>query len=790
MRHTSPAALILLLIAVSAVYAQPADYGNFLESTADAILKFFAELAGRLVFLGMIWTKINIIKYEVYDNLPSYLLNDPPLNNPEITAITGYFIKILEPLYVTAIVLTGMYLLFFSGTPRGRSRAKTMLIKLVVGMVVVSLTMPIMQIIFSISSALTQNVLSLGPLDIGYNYKKGIDYLNHKTADLVWINIAVAGPVFILSLILVSGIFIMLAARFFILILLVMFFPFTVFLSLFNFTKNIGKAFLKHMLFWTFLPLGYALVLVTIAASSMSLSGIMVDLADIISLSGAVLVLFFPFIMFKLIDWITVVAVSGAWILGQPARSLALSEEESEYEAGQREGERTEGSAAVGTRGYQLAKKRRRFTSPLAAIGLGGYKSATEKEEKERRKKEKEKEEKPSFFPGISKPIPPGYTYGMKEKTEESEITYGFLGQRITNQKKEGTAGLQGSTEEGAAPGTQVGGVVKTTQHLKPGSSETVMVRLGANYINSLSLDISPGETKTIEIILTNEGNDFSKLRIYDEELSAAGFHITYNENLFGLKKGDEKLLKIKITAIEGLSEAGYDGNIVFNTEKNTRSVLDLTVNAKNPVGAHAPSATPGTTEAPEASGQAALIEEGKDVRKQKADEMLGIGDTSPIHSRPEIGETEPGKEQEGVNIFERKSHTVFKKPKISTRVLEDDSRKKKEDAGSGLAHPSAIKFGHGGGGEERGGGHARGDVKVSIKETVLSTPQPNAENAQPPTRLFIAKTAMVEQPTEMKEVQKELLDIMGPVMSFTRLYKFGKLLKPREKHEGEKIEE
>ncbi len=801
MRHKKILALLVYCLALS-VCAQPSDYGNFLETTADAILKFFAEMAGRLVFLGMIWAKLNAIKYEVYDNLTSYLLNDPPLDNADIAAITTYFIKILEPLFVLSIVLTGMYLIFFSGTPHGRTRAKSMLVKLIAGMVLVSLTIPIMQIIFSIASRLTQNILALGPMDIGYVYKKGIDYLNYKTADLVWINIAVAGPVFVLSLILVSGIFLVLAARFFILILLIMFFPMMIFLMLFNATKNIGKALLKHLIFWTFLPMGYALVLITIAASSMTLSGMMIDLADIISIAGAVLVLLFPFVMFKLIDWITIVAVSGLYLLGNPAKSLALSpEEEEEQEKEQETAEEAREKAgmgpgpALGSSGYQRSKKKRRFTSPLAAIGFGGTKSAATAEEEERQKKEKEQKEKEkqrSILPDQSQPLVPGLISGKKENMGDTEIVYGILGERIVRPKKPGTGSEEKNWEEGSSGGGQGGGY-KTHYNLRTDNPETVRVRLGANYINTLSVDILPGETKTIEILLTNEGEDFSKLRVFDDELSAAGFHIVYEENQFGIRKGGEKLLKIKITAIESLGEAGYEGNIVFNTEKNVRSLLELKVNSKRPVGAKAPQAPPQETMAP---GQEAppTEEEKKEIRRKRSDEMLGLSDKGPSHVKSNLGEAGPGgewgesgKEPEGVNVFERKSHTVYKRPSTKTRILEDDNIKKTPDTG-GLAQPSAVRFGHGVGDEKRA--HARAEFNVKVRDVPGAGGAPQAEQAHTPRPSILHSTPVEKPVEEVRDIQKEAPETMGPVMSFTRMYKFGKLINPREMHEGEKLNE
>jgi hypothetical protein len=293
-----------MLLLSSAAYAVPDIYREFLSSTADAIGKFLSDLAGRLVFMGMVWTKISNIKYEIYNNLPYFLLNDPQPGDPMITGISRYFISILEPLYVMAILLTGIYLLFFSGTPQGRVRAKAMLISLIVGMVVISVSTYLIQLLFNTSNTLTKNILGQGPLDIGFTYRRAVDYLNYRAIDFMWTNIVLGMPFMLLSFLVTAGIFIMLAARYFFLIFLIIFFPIAIFLTLFPLTKTIGNILLRQLIFWTFLPSAYALMLVTIGVSSQNLTGVILEVSDIISLTGTLILIASPLVIFGIMDWI------------------------------------------------------------------------------------------------------------------------------------------------------------------------------------------------------------------------------------------------------------------------------------------------------------------------------------------------------------------------------------------------------------------------------------------------------------------------------------------------------
>jgi len=361
--------IISILLLSSCAYAVPEIYSDFLVSTADAINKFLSELADRLVFMGMMWTKISNIKYEIYNNLPYFLLNDPRPESPDISSVSRYFISFLEPLYVMAILLTGIYLLFFSGTPQGRVRAKSMLISLIMGMVVISVSTYLIQLLFSISNTLTRDILGQGPLDIGFTYRKAVDYLNYRAIDFMWTNIILGIPFMVLSILMTAGIFIILAARYLFLIFLIVLFPIAIFLTLFPLTKTIGNIVIRQLIFWTFIPAAYALILVTIGVSSQNLTGMILEISDIISLTGTVILIISPLILFGVMDWIGVfVSYSLHFVrLDGPVTLEGREIQTASGKAEQKKKRKTETTSAVGTRGYASVEEEEKGGKKTAA---------------------------------------------------------------------------------------------------------------------------------------------------------------------------------------------------------------------------------------------------------------------------------------------------------------------------------------------------------------------------------------------------------------------------------------
>jgi hypothetical protein len=599
-----------MLLLSSSAYAVPDIYREFLSSTADAIGKFLSELAGRLVFMGMVWTKISNIKYEIYNNLPYFLLNDPQPGSPDINSISRYFISLLEPLYVMAILLTGIYLLFFSGTPQGRVRAKTMLISLIIGMVVISVSTYLIQLLFNTSNTLTKNILGQGPLDVGFTYRKAVDYLNYRAIDFMWTNIVLGMPFMALSFLVTAGLFIVLAARYFFLIFLIIFFPIAIFLTLFPPTKTIGNILIRQLIFWSFLPSAYALMLVTIGVSSQNLTGVILEVSDIISLTGTLILIASPLVIFGIMDWIGVfVSYSLQFVrLTGPVTfaERAITPSETTLRGEKRKTKETR--SALGMRGYETvdekdAKKGKDAVG--ASLGLGGYRTVGEGISS--RPGRKKRPFFSIFGSNEDNTIPPYGYENASQKTEESGYGYesevvpgdgteyvknpdGTRSEIIRNpdgteyvRNPDGTTYVRNANSS-QNPGAEVRGVSMLQAAASTKEPErkdnTVQMKLHPKYTATYELEVAPGESVIITVVLMNDGKiPFYRVTVYDEDLSDAGFDLTYSTRSFALKPGEEKQVKIKISADPNMDKKTYEGEIIFKTEKlEVKSTLEMII--------------------------------------------------------------------------------------------------------------------------------------------------------------------------------------------------------------------
>ena len=610
MNRASIFLVTVTLLLSSAAYAIPDRYSDFLSSTADAIGKFISELSGRLVFMGMVWTKISNIKYEIYNNLPYFLLNDPQPGSPDINSISRYFISLLEPLYVMAILLTGIYLLFFSGTPQGRVRAKGMLLSLILGMVVISVSTYLIQLLFNTSNSLTRNLLGQGPLDIGFTYRKAVDYLNYRAIDFMWTNIILGMPFMLLSFLITAGIFIMLAARYFFLIFLIIFFPIAIFLTLFPLTKTIGNIIIRQLIFWAFLPSAYALMLVTIGVSSQNLTGVILEISDIISLTGTLIIIVSPLVIFGIMDWIGVfVTYSLQFVrLTGPVTFAGQEAQASETNLAGEKRKTKETRSAVGMRGYasveekDAKKEKDAEGTALGFAGMQGAAGSTDGGQKSKKPKYS------SMFGYDENNIIPPYGYGnANQETHGSESGYGYESEVVPGdgrryiknpdgttseiirnpdgteyfRNQDGTTYVRntGSTQAAEVHGISMPQAIASTKEPER-KDKTVQMKLRPKYTTTYEVEVAPGENVIVTVVIVNDGSvPFYRVTIYDEGLSDAGFDLTYSTRSFALKAGEEKQVKIKISADPNMDKKTYEGEIIFKTEKlEVKSTLEMIV--------------------------------------------------------------------------------------------------------------------------------------------------------------------------------------------------------------------
>ena len=95
------------------------------------------------------------------------------LHNPDPSSVSPLmqsYLNLLHPIFVVSIIIVSFYLIFMSGSPGGRAQAKNMFLKLLLTMVLVSLSLEIFKILLGISEALTLKITASvtdGSMDFG-----------------------------------------------------------------------------------------------------------------------------------------------------------------------------------------------------------------------------------------------------------------------------------------------------------------------------------------------------------------------------------------------------------------------------------------------------------------------------------------------------------------------------------------------------------------------------------------------------------------------------------------------
>ena len=163
-----------------------------------------------------------------------------------IDKLLPYFVDILTPLYIAAILFTGLYYIVKSTNPRGRARAKSMLGKLLYSMVLVAMSPILYQSLLDISGMLTYAIYQDPTFGVA-----NLDRL---------ISASTGGELFGLCCMVLQVWFIIIFAlimsiiRYFFVIAFASIFPILLFLYFFDLTRGWGRRYVKEALNWIFTP--------------------------------------------------------------------------------------------------------------------------------------------------------------------------------------------------------------------------------------------------------------------------------------------------------------------------------------------------------------------------------------------------------------------------------------------------------------------------------------------------------------------------------------------------------
>jgi hypothetical protein len=198
------------------------------------------------------------------DNCDRAILYNPPVETA--LPFMNMILRILLPVFSLLIVSIGLYLLVLSSSPKGRVRAKSMLGRLMITMVLVSVSPLITRIVFSISSGLTEGIFSLVSMTLIKDILRG--GMHGVMVLTTWLMTpeAVLGLIpFILTFVFSWMPYLVISLRNIVLTALMIALPLGILLYSIPSLKSIGKTILEQFLVWTFLQSFMALGLVSVA---------------------------------------------------------------------------------------------------------------------------------------------------------------------------------------------------------------------------------------------------------------------------------------------------------------------------------------------------------------------------------------------------------------------------------------------------------------------------------------------------------------------------------------------
>ncbi len=197
-------------------------------------------------------------------NFDRVILYNPPVEG--ILPSLNILLKILFPVYSLLIVSIGFYLLLCSSSPEGRVRAKSLLGKLIITLVVISLSPKLIWLILSISRDLTDSIFTLTSLELIGNILDGGIWGMLILATWSMIPDVELGIIpYILVYVFAWLPYMIISLRSIILTALMILFPLGILLYSIPGLKSIGKTILEQFLVWTFIQAFMALALVSVA---------------------------------------------------------------------------------------------------------------------------------------------------------------------------------------------------------------------------------------------------------------------------------------------------------------------------------------------------------------------------------------------------------------------------------------------------------------------------------------------------------------------------------------------
>ena len=309
---TKPLALaiiLLLLVNLSIVQVSAA------KPKASELLSPLADEAVKYVWKGSIIAMATNMKnffYSLYDNMLLLILANPPI--AAVKGFMGFFINLVQPFYILAIVLLGFQLIFVASSPKERAEIKTLFGWFLASLMLVSLSPYLLVMLMGISNMLTTLILGIADPNLGIQaVKGGTDVLFDTFKVLNWVHMTGGVEIGILHFGFMKLLYFIMILRYMMVGFWGILFPVTVFFYSVKPFRDMGKNMFAQTIMWIFMQVAWAIGLIAIAVSFASIQQVYPQF-PLMYIYLASFFLFFasPMIILGIMDWLSL----GLYIFG------------------------------------------------------------------------------------------------------------------------------------------------------------------------------------------------------------------------------------------------------------------------------------------------------------------------------------------------------------------------------------------------------------------------------------------------------------------------------------------
>jgi hypothetical protein len=191
-----------------------------------------------------------------------------PSYNSEMTNLVYRMVYTLDTLYILAIVIIGVYMMFLSGSPEGKARAKNLLKRVILSMILFTLSPLVLELMLVSSQSLSAAFMDSMDMTAAKEVLQGGLWGSYWIFSKIGMTSLELSGGFWTSLYAMAWLpYILISLRYILVVFFCIAFPLGVILYSFEFMRGLGRQILEQTILWIYMQVFLSLAMVAIALS-------------------------------------------------------------------------------------------------------------------------------------------------------------------------------------------------------------------------------------------------------------------------------------------------------------------------------------------------------------------------------------------------------------------------------------------------------------------------------------------------------------------------------------------